>query len=288
MKPVSFLKNLGLAALFLSSGLSYGAEKGGFELDLKSNKPASERSLGEFNLSLDSQIFQEKTLADSITTSRAPDDVPRAGGFVLDTQASQEPPSPPPAQKPISAATAPIPDWNARVSPTLTFSGSFSQPALTKASVVPNGVGAQKQVGRWHLYGEYGHADTTYIPSSLNPAPTYSSKISASRVRTDDLPRAGFAPVPGGNLPELSIPSVDNYYLEAIYNFNPTLTGRFSYQRSQFETLQRKEDLKVEGSVDASRNVTIKAGFSNKSGPDTGERKVVPEKNVFTEFILKF
>ena len=78
-----------------------------------------------------------------------------------------------------------------------------------------------------------------------------------------------------------------DYYLEAVYNFKPTLKGKVAFKKSMIDTFDSKENVEVEGIVDATSDVSIKAGYSEENRPEI-ETKNSKEKKVWTEFILKF
>lgn len=78
-----------------------------------------------------------------------------------------------------------------------------------------------------------------------------------------------------------------NYYLEAMYNFKPNLKGKVAFKKTLIDTFESKENVAVEGIVDATSDVSIKAGYSNEIRPEV-ETNVPREKKVWTEFILKF
>ena len=70
-----------------------------------------------------------------------------------------------------------------------------------------------------------------------------------------------------------------DYYLEAIYSFKPTLKGKVAFKKTVIDTFDSKENIEVEGIVDASSDVSIKAGYSNENRPEV-ESKASGEKTV--------
>lgn len=133
--------------------------------------------------------------------------------------------------------------------------------------------------GRLSFYGEYNQSNLT-----IGSGKDYSSEnniMPSARASMGDVTNTSI----DSNINPSTISS--DYYLEAIYSFKPTLKGKVAFKKTVIDTFDSKENIEVEGIVDASSDVSIKAGYSNENRPEV-ESKASGEKKVWTEFILKF
>lgn len=133
--------------------------------------------------------------------------------------------------------------------------------------------------GRLSFYGEYNQSNLT-----IGSGKDYSSEnniMPSARASMGDVTNTSI----DSNINPSTISS--DYYLEAIYSFKPTLKGKVAFKKTVIDTFDSKENIEVEGIVDASSDVSIKAGYSNENRPEV-ESKTSGEKKVWTEFILKF
>ena len=177
---------------------------------------------------------------------------------------------------------------------TLTLTAIYFQDEFGRQNNNPQALGARKNLGRWAVYGEIGRGETfsriRWANRKPDPANIVPTKVlmNVSEKNPGQIPPKTAVNV-SPTLDESEIPTINNYYLEAIYNFRPSLKGKVSYKRSKMETLESDEKLQVEGIVDAGRDVQIKAGYRNQTMPDlTNEPKQPNNTKVWTEFILKF
>ena len=133
------------------------------------------------------------------------------------------------------------------------------------------------KTGKLSLYGEYNQSNLTIGSGNQQ----HSSINSSTRASTSN-----FVNSPSDeNTNPTSLSS--DYYLEAVYSFKPTLKGKVAFKKSVMDTFDLKENVEVEGIVEATSDVSIKAGYSNESHPEV-EKKSSKEQKVWTEFILKF
>ena len=132
--------------------------------------------------------------------------------------------------------------------------------------------------GRLSFYGAYNQSNLT-IDSGNNSSDK--NIMSSARASMGDVTNTSI----DSNINPSTISS--DYYLEAIYSFKPTLKGKVAFKKTVIDTFDSKENIEVEGIVDASSDVSIKAGYSNENRPEV-ESKTSGEKKVWTEFILKF
>ncbi|MBP5468971.1 MAG: hypothetical protein J6Z11_06960 [Candidatus Riflebacteria bacterium] len=135
--------------------------------------------------------------------------------------------------------------------------------------------------GRLSFYGEYNQSNLSI--GSGNPQSTNNNVVSTSRASISNTPGANISPDDSVNPTAIS----SDYYLEAVYSFKPTLKGKVAFKKTVIDTFDLKENVEVEGIVEASSDVSIKAGYSNESRPEV-EKKPSKEQKVWTEFILKF
>lgn len=167
-----------------------------------------------------------------------------------------------------------------KLSPVITLNNSYESNAIGFDDSASSGLSIAGTNGRLQIYGEYEQKHTPQITFSPNEP------------RTGILRGSAVAPVPGTpdqpESREKAAALASRYYLEAIYSFKPTLKGKVSFKRSMIDTFESEEKLQVEGIVDATSNVQIKAGFDNEVRPEVTEPKSNKDTKVWTEFILKF
>lgn len=167
-----------------------------------------------------------------------------------------------------------------KLSPVITLNNSYESNAIGFNDSASSGLSIAGTNGRLQIYGEYEQKHTPQIT------------FSQSEPRTGLLRGSAVAPVPGTpdqpESHEKAAALASRYYLEAIYSFKPTLKGKVSFKRSMIDTFESEEKLQVEGIVDATSNVQIKAGFDNEVRPEVTEPKSNKDTKVWTEFILKF
>ena len=167
-----------------------------------------------------------------------------------------------------------------KLSPVITLNNSYESNAIGFNDSASSGLSITGTNGRLQIYGEYEQKHTPQI--------TFSKNISGAGT----LRGSAVTPVPGTpdqpESHEKAAALASRYYLEAIYSFKPTLKGKVSFKRSMIDTFESEEKLQVEGIVDATSNVQIKAGFDNEVRPEVTEPGSNKDTKVWTEFILKF
>ncbi|MBF0500889.1 MAG: hypothetical protein HQM09_12200, partial [Candidatus Riflebacteria bacterium] len=290
------------------------------KLNLKGDKPMTEAvsPLGEFRISLDSQMinggdrFTLPSPVRSLTTewrgmpSLRPDSASlltstsfrgaspgwiASQAFVLRDQAPKE----------MVLLRNDRPEANGErirhmarrdFGSTLTLTAGYLQEPRRAQPSEMRVIGAGTQRNRWSIYGEVGQEENSALP---HVSSEYSLRETQTPVNINSFGRRAqrvlATPANVELLPVASdgdVPTLNNYYLEAMYKFRPELHGRISYQRSNVELQDPNENLQLEGIVETGKDFTIKAGYRNGSTPDTGERKPTRDKKVWTEFILKF
>ncbi len=147
----------------------------------------------------------------------------------------------------------------------------------------PEKLSIAKESGKLKFYGEFEQRFVSQPLNANNIKPA--NGLPESKIR---------ASVIGENTETSQEPSDKNaamtsrYYLEAVYNFRPSLKGKVSFKRAMIDTFESEESLQVEGIVEANRNILIKAGYNNEIRPEVSEPKSSKDTKVWTEFILKF
>ncbi len=161
--------------------------------------------------------------------------------------------------------------------PVITLNNSYEDNAIGLNDSSSSALSLSGKTGRLSFYGEYNQSNLTLGPGTQN---------------TSDIMPSARASI--GNVSNTSIESnispsaiSSDYYLEAVYSFKPTLKGKVAFKKTVIDTFDLKENVEVEGIVDASSDVSIKAGYSNENRSEI-ESKTPKEKKVWTEFILKF
>ena len=162
--------------------------------------------------------------------------------------------------------------------PVITLNNSYEDNAIGFNDSGSSALSLSGKTGRLSFYGEYNQSNLALGSGRQNSSDNIMSSARASI----------------GNVTNTSIetnvnPSTisSDYYLEAVYSFKPTLKGKVAFKKTVIDTFDLKENVEVEGIVDASSDVSIKAGYSNENRSEI-ESKSPKEKKVWTEFILKF
>ncbi|HNV68701.1 MAG TPA: hypothetical protein PKO06_03320, partial [Candidatus Ozemobacteraceae bacterium] len=214
--------------LFLAAPVFAADEPSGLKLDLKGeSSPRLPRSLGEFNVSLDSTLAPQRTMADTIRPTRDLLDLPRAKVVSPELEAQNTDDT-----EPLVTTPTPVSPNSQSLSSTFTFRPGYLQTNLTDRFTSRSTRTVRPQGSRLSLTGI---TQQEPLPLVTLPAPT-PTPVFANRVR----PRGALPSAAPGSpilLPSPAVvPSVvDHYLLEATYNFNPAVQGKVSYQRSQFD-----------------------------------------------------
>lgn len=258
-------------------------------LDSQKERPTN---FGEYRISLDSQIMDNASTADA-GESRFTDPVPE-GDFVLRTKLPESIEffnrdlSPRLPGAPLRRSEA------QEIGSTLTLTATYFADKFGRVSDSPETMGVQRRLGRWAIYGEIGSKAT---PRNRAPAKGRESSPLIKPMAMMNVTSAAEPKNPTGEptiskIPspeENEVPTMQNYYLEATYNFRPSLKGKVSYKKSQVDPAEQNEDLQVEGIVETGKDTMIKAGYRNQSTQESHEtKKPANDKKVWTEFILKF
>lgn len=165
----------------------------------------------------------------------------------------------------------------------ITLNNSYEDNSIGYNDSSITGISFTTKTGRFDLRGSYSQSN---MPMSLaNSEPSASGSEVAASARAS----MGSELSPSTSSPKESVEAslASDYYLEAVYNFKPTLKGKVAFKKSMIDTFDSKENVEVEGIVDATSDVSIKAGYSEENRPEI-ETKNSKEKKVWTEFILKF
>jgi len=288
-----------LAVGMIAAVVPVGAQpKPELKLELKGEKkPVPNRdSLGEFRISLDSPLTldgpAERERSDSI--------------FQPVTRESRDPSlilNGPPAEGPI-LLTSERPEAGLShvrrvvsrdIGSTLTLTAGYIEGNDASKPSDARAIGAKTRLGRWSVYGEFAREETSRLTLDLRNGAAGGEPVRPLLNRTINPGGAGSLrdarlTLPSTDLPEGGANPLDRYYLEAVYSFRPTVQGKVSYQRALIDASTRREDLRLEGSVETGRDTLLKAGFRNQTSPDAREPSTRPvnDKKVWTEFILKF
>lgn len=165
----------------------------------------------------------------------------------------------------------------------ITLNNSYEDNSIGYNDSSITGISFTTKTGRFDLRGSYSQSN---MPMSLaSSEPSASGSEVAASVRAS----MGSELSPSTSSPKESVEAslASDYYLEAVYNFKPTLKGKVAFKKSMIDTFESKENVEVEGIVDATSDVSIKAGYSEENRSEV-ETKNSKEKKVWTEFILKF
>ncbi len=162
--------------------------------------------------------------------------------------------------------------------PVITLNNSYEDNAIGLNDSSSSALSLSGKTGRLSFYGEYNQSNLTLGPGTQN---TSDNIMSSTRASIGNVSNTSIE----SNISPSAISS--DYYLEAVYSFKPTLKGKVAFKKTVIDTFDLKENVEVEGIVDATSDVSIKAGYSNENRSEI-ESKTPKEKKVWTEFILKF
>ncbi len=162
--------------------------------------------------------------------------------------------------------------------PVITLNNSYEDNAIGLNDSSSSALSLSGKTGRLSFYGEYNQSNLTLGPGTQN---TSDNIMPSARASIGNVSNTSIE----SNISPSAISS--DYYLEAVYSFKPTLKGKVAFKKTVIDTFDLKENVEVEGIVDASSDVSIKAGYSNENRSEI-ESKTPKEKKVWTEFILKF
>ncbi|MBQ2592258.1 MAG: hypothetical protein II567_03145 [Candidatus Riflebacteria bacterium] len=162
--------------------------------------------------------------------------------------------------------------------PVITLNNSYEDNAIGLNDSSSSALSLSGKTGRLSFYGEYNQSNLTLGPGVQN---TSDNIMPSTRASIGNVSNTSIE----SNISPSAISS--DYYLEAVYSFKPTLKGKVAFKKTVIDTFDLKENVEVEGIVDATSDVSIKAGYSNENRSEI-ESKTPKEKKVWTEFILKF
>lgn len=160
----------------------------------------------------------------------------------------------------------------------ITLNNSYEDNSIGFNETSVAGISFTTKTGKLDLRGSYSQAN---MPMSISGTTADSTISARASMNSESRPSDASAK----ESVEASL--VSDYYLEAVYNFKPTLKGKVAFKKSMIDTFDSKENVEVEGIVEATSDVSIKAGYSEENRPEV-ETKNSKEKKVWTEFILKF
>ena len=160
----------------------------------------------------------------------------------------------------------------------ITLNNSYVDNAIGFGDSSAPSLSISGQRGRLSLYGEYNQSN---IAIGSGDGQANMGANSFVRASTNNITKSSV----DDSLISSTVSS--DYYLEAVYSFKPSLKGKVAFKKSVIDTFDLKENVEVEGIVEATSDVSIKAGYSNESHPEI-EKKSSKEQKVWTEFILKF
>lgn len=165
----------------------------------------------------------------------------------------------------------------------ITLNNSYEDNSIGYNDSSITGISFTTKTGRFDLRGSYSQSNMPMSLASSEPS------ASGSEVAASARASMGSELSPSTSSPKESVEAslASDYYLEAVYNFKPTLKGKVAFKKSMIDTFDSKENVEVEGIVDATSDVSIKAGYSEENRSEV-ETKNSREKKVWTEFILKF
>ena len=165
----------------------------------------------------------------------------------------------------------------------ITLNNSYEDNSIGYNDSSITGISFTTKTGRFDLRGSYSQSN---MPMSLaNSEPSASGSEVAASARASM--GSELSPSTSSSKESVEASLASDYYLEAVYNFKPTLKGKVAFKKSMIDTFESKENVEVEGIVDATSDVSIKAGYSEENRSEV-ETKNSREKKVWTEFILKF
>ncbi len=165
----------------------------------------------------------------------------------------------------------------------ITLNNSYEDNSIGFNESNVTGISFTTKAGRLDLRGSYNKINMPMsIASADSNAATNEITASARASMGSEESQIG-----GSAKESVEASLASDYYLEAVYNFKPTLKGKVAFKKSMIDTFESKENVELEGIVEATSDVSIKAGYSEENRPEI-ETKNSKEKKVWTEFILKF
>lgn len=249
---------------------------------------------GEFNISLDSQLFDQNLPARQIADVKLEEPASESlieEPFSLSTVDSMSfidnnqrfKPGVDEDLKLVSSSLSKDAQDERRFSSTLTLTTGYNDLDLLNAE--RNELRLEKRMGKFKILGEFEKRDITRIPVPVtNRNGNFSANANTPLIRGSVINN----PINENDQQNKNTALASRYYLEAVYNFQPKVQGKVSYKRSMIDTIESEEELQVEGIVEANRNILIKAGYNNETRPEINEPKATKDSKVWTEFILKF
>lgn len=165
----------------------------------------------------------------------------------------------------------------------ITLNNSYEDNSIGFNESNVTGISFTTKAGRLDLHGSY---NKTNMPMSIAKA---DSNAATNEITASARASIGSeeSQISGSAKESIEASLASDYYLEAVYNFKPTLKGKVAFKKSMIDTFESKENVELEGIVEATSDVSIKAGYSEENRPEI-ETKNSKEKKVWTEFILKF
>lgn len=165
----------------------------------------------------------------------------------------------------------------------ITLNNSYEDNSIGYNDSSITGISFTTKTGRFDLRGSYSQSNMPMSLASSEPSASGSEVAASARASMG----SELSPSTSSSKESVEASLASDYYLEAVYNFKPTLKGKVAFKKSMIDTFDSKENVEVEGIVDATSDVSIKAGYSEENRPEI-ETKNSKEKKVWTEFILKF
>ena len=165
------------------------------------------------------------------------------------------------------------------LTPLITLNNSYEDNAIGFGESSSPTLSLYSKTGKLSFYGRYNQSNLSISSGEQQSSEKAVGSVRASSTSNDLLTEDDNSSNPS------SISS--DYYLEAVYNFKPNVKGKVTYKKTVLDTLDLKENVEVEGIVDVTKDVSIKASYQNESRPEL-EKKTSGEKKILTEFILKF
>ncbi|MDN5279748.1 MAG: hypothetical protein PWR01_3713 [Clostridiales bacterium] len=290
-----FLLTLAVLLLPVSSAFSQNALDLDLNLQLRNKSEfAPMPKSGEFNISLDSQLFDQNLPARQIADVKLEEPASESlieEPFSLSTVDSMSfidnnqrfKPGVDEDLKLVSSSLSKDAQDERRFSSTLTLTTGYNDLDLLNAE--RNELRLEKRMGKFKILGEFEKRDITRIPVPVNNRNgNFSTNANTPLIRGSVINN----PINENDQQNKNTALASRYYLEAVYNFQPKVQGKVSYKRSMIDTIESEEELQVEGIVEANRNILIKAGYNNETRPEINEPKATKDSKVWTEFILKF
>lgn len=225
--------------------------------------PKTERFSGEFNLSLGSQMLDYQNTS-KVFSSEAKHIETGFNGFNTNIKFDDSNLNPE-NQKDFSSI--------------ITLNSSYENNAIGFGETSTPVLSLSAKSGKLSFYGKYNQNN---LSIGAGDTPVTNNGVMTS-VRTSSTNNTNISQEDNQTSTAIS----SDYYLEAVYSFKPNIKGKVAYKKTVIDAFDLKENVEVEGIVDVTNDVSIKASYQNESRPDL-ENKNSGEKKVLTEFILKF